>query len=87
MTLLALLTTPEAYRKLQAEIDAFFKEYDSEEVISYTDTKELKYLWAVIHETMRIWPNGAGLSFSKQVPDTGDTIHGYYLPKGYVCFS
>ncbi|KAK4663884.1 uncharacterized protein QC763_501940 [Podospora pseudopauciseta] len=82
MTLLALLTTPEAYRKLQAEIDAFFKESDSEEVISYTDTKELKYLWAVIHETMRIWPNGAGLSFSKQVPDTGDTIHGYYLPKG-----
>ncbi|KAK0673559.1 cytochrome P450, partial [Cercophora samala] len=82
MALLALLTTPEAYRKLQAEIDAFFKEHNSEEVISYTEAKGLKYLWAVIHETMRVWPNGAGLSFSKQVPDTGDTIHGYYLPKG-----
>ncbi|KAK0716635.1 cytochrome P450 [Apiosordaria backusii] len=86
MALLALLTTPEAYRKLQAEVDAYYNKAnhkrDDSDVISYADAKELKYLWAVIRETMRVWPNGAGLSFSKQVPDTGDTIHGYYLPKG-----
>ncbi|KAK4171117.1 cytochrome P450 [Triangularia setosa] len=83
MALLALLTTPEAYLKLQEEVDAFCRGRDSDSgVIGYTDAKRLKYLWAVIHESMRMWPNGAGLSFSKQVPDTGDTIHGHYLPKG-----
>ncbi|KAK4182202.1 cytochrome P450 [Podospora australis] len=84
VTLLALLTTPEAYRKLQAEVDAFFANSSKSpnDVISYADVKELKYLQAVIRESLRVWPNASGISFTKQVPDTGDTIYGYRLPKG-----
>lgn len=82
--MLCLLTTPSAYRKVQAEIDAYYatKQQGSENIISFTDAKQhLPYLQAVIREAFRLWPPSAGL-FSKQVPEGGDTIHGYYLPTG-----
>ncbi|KAK0644013.1 cytochrome P450 [Cercophora newfieldiana] len=83
MSVLGLLTTPEAYRKAQAEADAFYatRAADSDSVISYADAKTLPYVQAVIREAFRLWPPSAGL-FTKQVPDEGDTIHGYYLPRG-----
>ncbi len=80
MSLCALLTTPSAYRKLQDEVDAFYAE-NTGEVISYAEAKKLTYLQAVLRESMRLWPPPAGL-FSKQVPESGDTVHGYYLPPG-----
>ena len=87
MTLLSLLTTPAAYRKVQAEIDAYFarttpaSDTGGSSVISYADVKTLTYLQAAIREAMRIWPPSAGL-FTKEVPKNGDTLHGYYLPPG-----
>ena len=86
MTLLSLLTAPETYRKLQAEIDAAYPEKasgdtENAEVISYSDAKTLPYLQAALREGMRLWPPPAGL-FSKEVPKAGDTVHGYYLPPG-----
>ncbi len=80
MTLCALLTTPSAYRKLQDEVDAFYAEAAGD-VISYAEVKRLTYLQAVLREGLRLWPPPAGL-FSKQVPESGDTVHGYYLPPG-----
>lgn len=65
MMFFVLLIIFEVYCKFQVEIDVFFKEYDFEEVISYIDIKEFKYLWVVIYEMMCIWFNGVGLSFSK----------------------
>lgn len=83
MGLLCLLTTPEAYRKTQAEVDTFYTNNpaNSASVISYADAKTLPYIQAVIREVLRLWPPSAGL-FSKQVPEGGDTVHGYYLPPG-----
>ena len=86
LILLSLLTTPEAYRKLQAEIDAYYAERaahgaDPNSVISYAHSKSLLYLQGAIREGMRLWPPSAGL-FSRDVPKAGDTIHGYYLPPG-----
>ncbi|KAK0631284.1 cytochrome P450 [Immersiella caudata] len=87
LALLALLTTPSTYRKAQDEVDAFYSgkpapfNPDTDPIVSYADAKTLPYIQAVIREAFRIWPPSAGL-FSKQVPDEGDTIHGYYLPKG-----
>jgi len=86
MTLLCLLTTPNSYRKAQAEVDAY---YDSKEakndpnsILTYADAKSLPYIQACIREALRLWPPSAGL-FTKQVPDNGgDTVHGYYLPPG-----
>ncbi|KAK4153255.1 putative cytochrome P450 E-class, group I [Chaetomidium leptoderma] len=80
MALCALLTTPSAYRKVQDEVDAFYAEHTGD-VISYADAKTLTYLQAVLRESMRLWPPSSGL-FSKQVPNGGDTVHGYYLPPG-----
>jgi len=80
LTLCALLTTPSAYRKVQDEVDAFYAE-NTGDVITYAQVKTLTYLQAVIRETMRLWPPSSGL-FSKQVPNSGDTVHGYYLPPG-----
>ncbi len=86
MTLLALLSTPEAYRKLQAEIDAYYSDKlrhdtNAERIISYSDAKSLSYLQAAMREGLRLWPPSAGL-FTREVPKDGDTIHGYYLPPG-----
>ena len=86
MTLIALLTTPEAYRKVQAEIDAFYAEraapeVGAENIISYSEGKSLLYLQGALREALRLWPPPAGL-FSKQVPKGGDTVLGFYLPEG-----
>ncbi|KAK1828873.1 cytochrome P450 [Podospora conica] len=87
MALLTLLTTPSSYRKVQSEIDAFFSSPPSSSssapsIISFSDAKRnLPYTQAVIREALRLWPPSAGL-FSKQVPEQGDTLHGYYLPAG-----
>ncbi|KAM7185862.1 Cytochrome P450 [Naviculisporaceae sp. PSN 640] len=87
--LLSLLTTPSAYRKLQAEIDAYYSTH-SEEIVPYSAFKassdptesSFPYLLAVLREALRLWPPSAGL-FSKQVPNNGgDTLHGLYLPPG-----
>lgn len=83
--MLSLLSTPAAYRKVQAEIDAYYSgkgaENAPDKVISYSDAKSFVYLTGAIREAMRLWPPSAGL-FSKLVPKGGDTIHGFYLPEG-----
>jgi len=83
MTLLALLTHPDAYRKAQAEVDAYYasRGSDGDSVIGYSDAKSLVYVQAAIREATRLWPPPAGL-FSKQVPEGGDTLHGFRLPAG-----
>ncbi|KAK5653714.1 hypothetical protein OQA88_8745 [Cercophora sp. LCS_1] len=85
MTMLCLLTTPEAYCKVQTEIDDFYAKQGlkngDESVISYADAKTLPYVQAVVREVLRLWPPSAGL-FTKEVPKEGDTIHGYYVPPG-----
>ena len=89
MCLCGLLTNPQAYRKVQAEIDAFFDSHpeyhNSHDIVAYNDAKDpanFPYLLSCIRETFRLWPPTSSL-FSKQVPDdTGDTIAGFYLPPG-----
>jgi cytochrome P450 len=81
MTMLALLTNPPVYSKLQAEIDAYYADKPSDHIISYSDTKTLPYLQAVIREGMRLWPPAAGL-MTKEVPKGGDILHGHFLPGG-----
>jgi cytochrome P450 len=84
MALLSLLTTPSSYRKLQSEVDDFFSSESSpaSHIIPFSAAKtNLPYTQAVLREALRLWPPSAGL-FSKQVPEQGDYLHGYYLPKG-----
>lgn len=84
MTMLALLTHADTYRKTQAEIDAYYASRpgsSSDSVIRYSDAKSLAYVQAAIREALRLWPPSSGL-FTKQVPEGGDTMHGYHLPAG-----
>lgn len=76
--MLALLTNPTAYRKLQAEIDSATL---SSPVVRDDEARKLPYLQAVILEGLRVHPPPAGL-LPKQTPPEGDTINGVYIPGG-----
>lgn len=88
MTLLSLLTNPQAYRRLQVEIDeaaASPPSHSQSKRISSPITNEealqLPYLQAVIREGLRVHPPVAGLGY-KQVPPEGDTLSGMFVPGG-----
>lgn len=80
MTLLSLITNPSAYNTLVAEIRRAASEV-SGPIITWPQTQTLSYLKAVIREGLRLWPPVAGLG-SKQVPEGGDYINGYFVPGG-----
>ncbi|KAK3689051.1 cytochrome P450 [Podospora appendiculata] len=78
MTLLFLISTPSAYRKLQSEIDTA----KLSTPIRNAEAQALPYLQAVIHEGLRVFPPiGSALAY-KNVPAGGDTIAGCALPAG-----
>ncbi|KAH6900409.1 cytochrome P450 [Thelonectria olida] len=79
MILLSLITSPNAYTSLIAEIR---KVADSvSNPISWNETQSLPYLQAVVREGLRMHPPVGGLGF-KQVPPEGDTINGFFVPGG-----
>jgi cytochrome P450 len=81
-TLLALISTPTVYATLQREIDARIASgLISSPIITDSEAQAFPYLQAVIRESLRMWPPTTGLG-SKQAPEGGDTICGYYVPGG-----
>jgi cytochrome P450 len=80
MTLLYVLTSPSAYVKLIAELDANV-DSDSKPLIEYAVAKKLPYLQACIKEGLRMWPPFAGLQ-TKIAPPGGETVNGVFLPGG-----
>ncbi|KAK1758886.1 cytochrome p450 [Echria macrotheca] len=81
MTLLYLINTPPALRKLLAEIDEGIASGKISSPISNAEALALPYLQAVIREGLRVFPPAVGVVY-KAVPKGGDTIHGYFLPEG-----
>lgn len=73
-----LCTHPEILAKLKEEIDSSF---DSEEKITLLSAQRLKYLTAVIDETLRIYPAAVG-SVPRLIQPYGEDIGGYFLPGG-----
>ncbi|KAK3317287.1 cytochrome P450 [Cercophora scortea] len=83
MTLLFLINTPSAYRKLQSEIDAAIaSNLISSPITNAEATQSLPYLQAVIREGLRVFPPIASALAYKNVPAGGDVIAGYELPAG-----
>jgi cytochrome P450 len=76
-TLLHLITSPDIYCKLRAEIDDATLSSPVQDI----EAKGLPYLQACIREGLRIWPPATSPGF-KLVPKGGDTIAGVYLPQG-----
>ncbi|KAI3322643.1 cytochrome P450 [Xylariaceae sp. AK1471] len=81
MTLLCLLTNPSAYSALQREIDDALSAGKLSNPVADSESKCMPYLQAVIKEGLRFYPPVIGLG-SKQVPEGGDVINGYYVPEG-----
>jgi cytochrome P450 len=76
--MLHIITNPQAYRALQAEIDSVPV---AGSIISDEQAKNLPYLQAVIKEGARVYPAGTGV-MSKVVPPEGDTVNGVFIPGG-----
>jgi cytochrome P450 len=81
MTLLCLLTNPSAYSALQREIDDAVSAGNLSSPVADSESKNMPYLQAVIKEGLRYYPPVLGLG-SKQVPQGGDVINGYFVPEG-----
>ncbi|RII17407.1 hypothetical protein CUC08_Gglean002502 [Alternaria sp. MG1] len=73
-----LCTHPEVLTKLKEEIDSSF---DSEEQITLLSAQRLKYLTAVIDETLRIYPAAVG-SVPRLIQRHGEVVGGHVLPGG-----
>ena len=81
MVMLYLLSNPDAYRKLQQEIDAGIDAGTISSPIKDAEARQMPYLQAVIKEGLRIIPPAGG-AFYKTVPPGGDVIEGKFIPAG-----
>lgn len=79
MTLVLLMTNPQAYNALIAEIRG--ASTGVSHPITWTETQTLPYLRAVIREGLRVWTPIGGLGF-KRVPAGGENVSGYFVPGG-----
>lgn len=78
-----LLKTPKQMTKLVEEVRGSFS---TEEEMSFTSVSNLKFLMAVLEETMRIFPP-APLGSPRTVPGEGQTISGNWVPGGVSSIS
>lgn len=83
--MLHLLSSPQAYQKLQDEITAGIREGRISSPITNEEAKRLPYLQAVINEGLRMVPP-AITGFPKKVPAGGDTLCGEFVPEGTDIF-
>src|SRR4051794_464135 len=81
-TTLFIITQPNVYATLQAEIDkADSNNQLSRPIIRDAEARNLPYLQACIKEGLRMWPPVVGL-MQKTVPPGGDTFNGQFIPEG-----
>ncbi|GAW11944.1 hypothetical protein ANO14919_012970 [Xylariales sp. No.14919] len=80
-TLLLLMSSPVAYWKLKQEIKSGIAAGRISNPVTNEEARSLEYTQAVVREGMRMMvPINFG--FPKQVPDSGDTICGTFVPGG-----
>ncbi|XP_022860378.1 taxadiene 5-alpha hydroxylase [Olea europaea var. sylvestris] len=80
MTFRMLGHHPNCYSTLLQEHDIVLRSKRPNEVLTYEDTKKMKYTWQVACESMRIFPPIFG-SFRKAIDDI--EYDGYTIPKGW----
>jgi cytochrome P450 len=70
---------PQAYEKLVQELVTAFPDKNTK--ISYDMCKDLPYLTAIIHESLRIKSPSSSI-LPRIVPEGGTTICGHFIPEG-----
>lgn len=80
-TMLYLMSSPQAYRKLAHEIRTAAAKGQISSPITDEEARTLPYLQAVIKEGMRVFPPVTGL-MPTVVPPGGDVIRGIPVPEG-----
>ncbi|KAF5694892.1 cytochrome P450 monooxygenase [Fusarium globosum] len=75
-----LATHPQVLAKLEEEVRSTFA---SEEEINLLSVQKMTYLFAVINESLRIFPP-VPTSFPKRTRPGGDTICGQYVPENTI---
>ncbi|KAJ8124519.1 hypothetical protein O1611_g9121 [Lasiodiplodia mahajangana] len=83
--MLHLLSSPQAYQKLQDEITAGIREGRISSPVTNEEARRLPYLQAVLNEGLRMVPP-AITGFPKKVPPGGDTLCGKFVPEGTDVF-
>lgn len=78
-----LYTNPKALARLRQEVD---RSFENEEQITLLSAQHLKYLAAVLDETLRIYPAAVG-SVPRIIQRYGEKVGGYFLPGGVRHFS
>ncbi|KAL2483477.1 Cytochrome [Forsythia ovata] len=80
MTFRMLGHHPNCYSTILQEHDDILRSKRPNEVLTYEDTKKMKYTWHVARESMRIFPPIFG-SFRKAIDDI--EYDGYMIPRGW----
>ncbi|XP_047331929.1 taxadiene 5-alpha hydroxylase [Impatiens glandulifera] len=81
MTFKMLSLHPHSYAQLlQEHNDIMRSKKDNERLLTFEDTKKLKYTWQVARESMRLFPPIFG-SFRKAITDID--YQGFTIPKGW----
>lgn len=78
-----LMHSPDAYSRLEKEIDEAVNEGRLSMPPTYKQASQLPYLCACITEALRIHP-GAQLSLPRTVPRGGIELCGQFIPEGYT---
>ena len=76
-----LMDNPATYKRLQKEVDEFYKKNLPAGEISYNQCLTLPFLQAVVKESGRMHPSII-YQIPRYVPAEGINIAGYYLPPG-----
>lgn len=78
-----LCRNPEAYSKLQKEIDDAFDSGTISSPVKYSEGARLEYLNAVVTEALRAHA-ATGFVLEREVPKGGATIAGQFIPAGTI---
>lgn len=73
---------PEAYDRLQKEVDEAAVNGQLSSPVTYAEANRLPYLCACIKEALRLHP-GVQLTMSRLTPVEGLELCGQYIPEGY----